>query len=72
MSIRIKGKNNPQFGNKHAADHLNLKKEPCPHCKKLLGLGNLKRWHGDNCKFRQLYYTALNKSSYSTNISSAD
>ena len=25
-------------------------KEPCPHCGQMVDGGNMKRWHGDNCK----------------------
>lgn len=28
------------------------KKVECPHCGKLMNKGNLKRWHGENCKQR--------------------
>lgn len=27
-------------------------KKTCPHCNKLAGGGNFKRWHGDNCKLK--------------------
>lgn len=27
-------------------------KFPCPHCGKLVSGGNMKRWHGDNCKLK--------------------
>lgn len=28
-------------------------KSPCPHCGKLVDGGNMKKWHGDNCKLNQ-------------------
>lgn len=28
-----------------------IKKSLCPHCNKMVDIGNLKRWHLDNCKF---------------------
>jgi hypothetical protein len=30
--------------------HANRPKLRCPHCSKEVSVGNLKRWHGDNCK----------------------
>lgn len=30
--------------------HTNRPKLSCPHCQKEVSVGNLKRWHGDNCK----------------------
>ena len=32
---------------------IQISKVECIHCKKLVDVGNMKRWHGDNCKNRQ-------------------
>lgn len=32
------------------ANHLNEKKFTCEHCGKQTTLGNIRRWHGENCK----------------------
>ena len=45
ISKRMSGSNNPQYGNHHAANHLNNNKQECPHCKIITTIGNLKRWH---------------------------
>ena len=35
----------------HKPDTTKLKvKHKCPHCGKQMNIGNLQRWHGDNCK----------------------
>ena len=39
------GPNNPNFGN-----HPIQQKIKCPHCDKIGGQGNMKRYHFDNCK----------------------
>lgn len=43
------GKNNPMFGNKNAAQHMNVEMI-CEHCQKTISKGNYYRWHGKNCK----------------------
>lgn len=43
------GKNNPNYGNKNAANHMNVK-ITCEHCGKNVSKGNYYRWHGDKCK----------------------
>lgn len=43
------GKNNPNYGNKMAAAHLN-EKLCCEHCGKISNKGNHIRWHSKNCK----------------------
>lgn len=49
--IRISkiGKNNPMFGKKDAANHMNVQ-ITCEHCGKPVSKGNYHRWHGSNCK----------------------
>jgi len=49
ISESKKGKNNPMYGNKEAANHLNKMKYNCSHCGKTCNLGNLNRWHMSNC-----------------------
>jgi hypothetical protein len=34
--------------------HSNRPKLSCPHCQKEVSVGNLKRWHGDNCKLAKV------------------
>ena len=48
------GKNNPMYGNKRAADHLNGTLTKCPHCGIMCSCGNYARWHGDNCKHKEV------------------
>lgn len=38
-------------GKQGLTNHLNSIKHVCPHCGKVTAIGNLKRWHLDNCKF---------------------
>jgi len=33
----------------------NASKLQCPHCLKMFAACNLKRWHGDNCKMKELF-----------------
>ena len=57
------GKENPMYGKKHTPEALEKmsksrkgKKQPvleCPHCGKIGGRSNMKRYHFDNCKFRE-------------------
>ena len=46
------GKNNPNYGKPKTSDRLNKYIE-CPHCNKKTNLGNAKRWHFDNCKYKR-------------------
>lgn len=54
----IAGEKNPMFGKKHNPDTLikmqerakNRRKVKCPHCDKIGTVGNMNRWHFDNCK----------------------
>lgn len=46
------GKNNPNFNKSGCWDHINTNKMKCQHCDITTTLGNLKRWHNDNCKHR--------------------
>lgn len=43
------GINNPNFGNKEAANHLHVN-IICEHCSKTISKGNYYRWHGNRCK----------------------
>lgn len=60
---RIAGDKNPmkkqEILDKHPAlfNHENNPsriKTQCPHCKTLSGKGNYSRWHGDNCKYKNI------------------
>lgn len=48
-SVAKLGKNNPMYGNKKAADHMNVTAE-CPRCHRTMSLGNIARYHGERCK----------------------
>jgi len=48
------GKKNPMYGNKKAADHLNGTLTKCPYCGIMCSRGNYVRWHGDNCKHKEV------------------
>jgi len=37
---------------RHHANNLNKQIIVCPHCDKTGNLGNMKRWHFDNCKYK--------------------
>lgn len=39
--------------------HANRPKLKCPHCQKEASVGNLKRWHGDNCKLFKIFSDPL-------------
>ena len=54
ISLSKKGDKNPMYGNINASLHLNSHKIKCVHCGKPCNLGNLKRWHMDNCKSLRL------------------
>lgn len=41
---------NPMHGNPQASKHLNEVTVACEHCGIVTTRGNIKRWHGDNCK----------------------
>jgi hypothetical protein len=44
-----------KFGNNNfIKSNPSRQKKNCPHCNKLAGGGNFKRWHGDNCKLKSL------------------
>lgn len=50
-----RGKEAPNYGNKQT-DYQKQKaseKFKCVHCNKMMNIGNLKRWHNDNCKQKQ-------------------
>lgn len=49
-SISKMGIKNPMFGNKEAANHLNIVKYTCNHCNTSCTIGNFTRWHGINCR----------------------
>ena len=44
------GSKNPMYGNFMASDHLNSKKESCSNCGIKTTIGNIARWHNQNCK----------------------
>lgn len=44
------GHKNPMYGNKDAANHLNIHDSTCIHCGITSTKGNITRWHNDNCK----------------------
>jgi hypothetical protein len=43
------GKNNPAYGKKYTQE-----KVGCPYCDVIGGKGQMKRYHGDKCKFRMV------------------
>lgn len=61
MSKARKGNKNPMFGQRHSQEtrdkisktRLSLPKITCPHCDKVGDSTNMKRWHFDNCKFKE-------------------
>jgi NUMOD3 motif len=49
------GPANPAYGKTGMADHLNGTSHHCEHCNRtIVGYGNFKRWHGDNCKHKKI------------------
>lgn len=50
MSSSKLGSNNPNYGNKLAANHLNLKSFVCERCGIFTNKGNYIRWHGNKCQ----------------------
>lgn len=44
------GPGHPLYGRSPALKGKTVLKYECKYCKKMFGLGNLTRWHGDNCK----------------------
>jgi hypothetical protein len=46
------GPTHPLYGRTPALKGKTVPKYECKHCKKMFGLGNLKRWHGNNCKLK--------------------
>lgn len=58
FGIHRTGKQNPMYGKTHNEDTKRLlsealsnqKKHKCPHCGIETIAGNLKRWHGENCR----------------------
>jgi hypothetical protein len=44
---------NSGFGNK------NKPKIKCPYCNKEMNVGNLKQWHGENCKSKNIMYNSF-------------
>lgn len=44
------GDKNQNFGKKGCFDHINKNKVKCEHCDMFSTIGNIKRWHNDNCK----------------------
>jgi hypothetical protein len=60
MSIRVMGENNPMYNKKHSTLTImkikekakNRQKIQCPYCNKIGDSSNIKRWHFDNCKFK--------------------
>lgn len=60
MSVSKKGENNAMYGTAHSAASKQkisdtLKSKPrvtCPHCSTEGDVGNMKRWHFNNCKSR--------------------
>lgn len=61
ISNRMKGINNPNYGKTHSDEirqkiSIGVKNSPkttCPHCNKITSPANGKRWHFDNCKFKE-------------------
>ncbi len=53
MSLSLSGSNNYGFGNTAMADRMNDIKASCFYCHKIMNVGNIKRWHSDNCKERK-------------------
>jgi hypothetical protein len=60
------GENNPMFGKEFSPEHKQKLSEAnkgvpqgpqeivqCPHCGKEGGISNMKRWHFDNCKYKE-------------------
>ena len=62
ISDSITGEKNPFYGMKHSEENLkkiqeaslNKPKLLCPYCNKLCDCANAKRWHFENCKFKNL------------------
>jgi len=50
MSDKLKGMTPWNVGVAGCANHLNGKTHTCVHCGITTTLGNIKRWHNDNCK----------------------
>jgi len=63
LSAAKKGENHPNWGKTHSEETKRkmaearkgktMPKLTCPHCNKTSDIGNIKRWHFDNCKLRQ-------------------
>ena len=51
-SERMRGSRNHMYGRTGNWAHINTNKQSCPHCNIETTIGNLKRWHIDNCKFK--------------------
>lgn len=43
------GPKNPMYGNHNAASHMNVKTS-CTKCGMVTTIGNIKRWHNENCR----------------------
>lgn len=55
LSQRMTGSNNPFFGKEPPNKNKKYKQDIviCPFCKKFGGIGNMKRWHFNNCKSKE-------------------
>lgn len=52
----ITGEKHPMYGKHHteeAKQKISSKKEMCCHCNKVFTIGNIRRWHNDNCKLKE-------------------
>lgn len=49
------GKDNPNFGKPKTPEQINSlnKLIECTHCKVVANIGNIQRWHGNNCKYKK-------------------
>jgi hypothetical protein len=52
MSIRMSGNKNHMYGKTGNWNHINNDAVSCPHCGLTSTIGNIKRWHLDNCKIK--------------------
>ena len=52
--MKVSGPNNPMYGKPSPNKGKIQDKFQCPYCSKQVSKGNLSRWHGDNCKDKDL------------------
>lgn len=54
ISLSKRGEKNPNYKKTGCWNHINTQKFYCEYCGIVTTKGNIRRWHGNNCKHRTI------------------